>query len=934
VAADPFAERGWEMLMTALYRSGRQAAALGAFQRARAVLIEGAGLEPGPGLRKLEQRIIEQDRSLLRWSATATSNTEPGTASVPQAPSTVDSTARSEAEQGSHSIAADLSWFQTPTRLAGRRNELEAIEAAIAASRTENLPQVIMLGGDAGMGKTRLAGEAAQAASDAGIRVLYGACDPSISSAHRPISMAIERHLARDPGAFDHLPQSTLALLATISPALEDKVGPAGQHELSDADDDHRIIVSIGAWLASIADGQGLLLVLDDLHWASASTVALVTHRANNPIPIPMTVIATYRPRDLTDRSALTTALPTLLRHPRCRSIQLGRLSYQEMHDLVEQSAGHDVPEELTGHIERVTGGNPYPGGVNAAPHHQLRAGRAPESAVGAQARCTVAGVPPDNAIDAIETAALNGLVVEDGFDRWRWEHDLARNIVLDKVSTTRRVQTHWRLAQALFESDRTDLHDVAHHTTEGILAADPTVAAKYLVRASEHAIHREPRTALAYIECASEAISPGDDLHMDATLSILNAIAILEIAQDVHDPQFVAAAERAQALAVRAGDPDLILRAHIFDNRMPVFDHRFRNYDAHIESCWATLDALDSAQTDERAILLSHIERMCAFDVEGRERARKSLDAIPNRCLSERARSEIAAQQRTSRSGIRLLTAIANSPLDQSETPGSRLTTVDLVTHPDAETGATLDRITEMLRNGQLQSARDSLTPLIGNPTGDNAADLISRARLAVIQSATADVVGLRESLEWLNSFHSTAMLRGYLDEAIRGARVGLMQLENGLPDMADLYLEMADDPLIIPFMGETFRIGAAWTWFKGGHHAQAEAVLDEIIAAEQGLSGLFETAVMYAELVAHYRPELASSPEIVETLRGRSGEWIFVISLSLGPVDLYLAKLALASGDDPEPYLSSALTAAEGAGATFWLDQATQAMASLTGR
>lgn len=553
---------------------------------------------------------------------------------------------------------------------------------------------------------------------------------------------------------------------------------------------------------------------------------------------------------------------------------------------------------------------------------------------MGAQARCIVAGIPPDNAIDAIETAALNGLVVEDGFDRWRWEHDLARNIVLDKVSTTRRVQTHWRLAQALFESDRTDLHDVAHHTTEGILAADPTVAAKYLVRASEHAIHREPRTALAYIECASEAISPGDDLHMDATLSILNAIAILEIAQDVHDPQFVAAAERAQALAVRAGDPDLILRAHIFDNRMPVFDHRFRNYDAHIESCWATLDALDSAQTDERAILLSHIERMCAFDVEGRERARKSLDAIPNRCLSERARSEIAAQQRTSRSGIRLLTAIANSPLDQSETPGSRLTTVDLVTHPDAETGATLDRITEMLRNGQLQSARDSLTPLIGNPTGDNAADLISRARLAVIQSATADVVGLRESLEWLNSFHSTAMLRGYLDEAIRGARVGLMQLENGLPDMADLYLEMADDPLIIPFMGETFRIGAAWTWFKGGHHAQAEAVLDEIIAAEQGLSGLFETAVMYAELVAHYRPELASSPEIVETLRGRSGEWIFVISLSLGPVDLYLAKLALASGDDPEPYLSSALTAAEGAGATFWLDQATQAMASLTGR
>jgi DNA-binding SARP family transcriptional activator len=64
VAAEPLRERRWELLMVALYRSGRQAEALRAFQRARTMLLDELGIEPGPALRDLDRAIAVQDDSL------------------------------------------------------------------------------------------------------------------------------------------------------------------------------------------------------------------------------------------------------------------------------------------------------------------------------------------------------------------------------------------------------------------------------------------------------------------------------------------------------------------------------------------------------------------------------------------------------------------------------------------------------------------------------------------------------------------------------------------------------------------------------------------------------------------------------------------------------------------------------------------------------
>ncbi len=66
VRAEPYRERGWEQLVLALYRAGRQADALGAYRRARDLLAEDLGIDPGPGLRDLETGILRQDPNLFR----------------------------------------------------------------------------------------------------------------------------------------------------------------------------------------------------------------------------------------------------------------------------------------------------------------------------------------------------------------------------------------------------------------------------------------------------------------------------------------------------------------------------------------------------------------------------------------------------------------------------------------------------------------------------------------------------------------------------------------------------------------------------------------------------------------------------------------------------------------------------------------------------
>ncbi|MFP5378075.1 MAG: BTAD domain-containing putative transcriptional regulator [Acidimicrobiia bacterium] len=126
VAASPLRERAWAQLMTALYRDGRQADALRAFQRARTTLLDDLGLEPGPELRALEAAVLAHDPALEAPPTVA----PPPPGNLPHLPS----------------------------RFVGRERELAEVAALVAANR------LVTLTGPGGSGKTRLALEVAAAA--------------------------------------------------------------------------------------------------------------------------------------------------------------------------------------------------------------------------------------------------------------------------------------------------------------------------------------------------------------------------------------------------------------------------------------------------------------------------------------------------------------------------------------------------------------------------------------------------------------------------------------------------------------------------------------------------------------------------------------------------------------------------------------------------
>jgi predicted ATPase/DNA-binding SARP family transcriptional activator len=135
VEAEPLREHRWEQLMLALYRCGRQADALRAFQDARHTLTEELGIEPSPVLRALDQALLDQDPSL-------------------------DAPPRSPRERPRHNLPAAL------TSLVGREDDLRATRKLVEASR------LVTLTGVGGVGKTRLA---VQSAADLAPRFADGA---------------------------------------------------------------------------------------------------------------------------------------------------------------------------------------------------------------------------------------------------------------------------------------------------------------------------------------------------------------------------------------------------------------------------------------------------------------------------------------------------------------------------------------------------------------------------------------------------------------------------------------------------------------------------------------------------------------------------------------------------------------------------------------
>jgi DNA-binding SARP family transcriptional activator/class 3 adenylate cyclase/WD40 repeat protein len=236
VREEPFRERLWGQLILALYRAGRQRDALDAYQRARRLLVDELGIEPGPDLRRLEAAILAQDPSLdvLRPLPAAT----PG--GLPSALAAVG-----------------------PAFL-GRDAELAWLRGAWADA-VEGRGGFVSVLGPEGIGKTRLVAELARELDDEGAAVLYGRCDHAHRGAHALFGQALE---------------SAGASLVHLDPGTEDVGGMAE---------------AVARHLPTWSGGRPVLVVLDELHLGDAETLEVVADLAGWCRAAPMLVIGVFR---------------------------------------------------------------------------------------------------------------------------------------------------------------------------------------------------------------------------------------------------------------------------------------------------------------------------------------------------------------------------------------------------------------------------------------------------------------------------------------------------------------------------------------------------------------------------------------------------------------------------------------------------------------
>ena len=208
----------------------------------------------------------------------------------------------------------------SPVPYIGRSSEREQIDDVLKAA-TSGLRQVLLLSGEAGQGKTRLATEVARSAHDDGALVLYGRCDDQLPVPYGPWAQAL-RHWARH--SEDAERRSTGPGPELLLPELLGSPSESGGPTLSDQ---HALYSSLTALLLELSDDQPVLVVLDDLHWADRDSLLLLRHVAGNLLTGRVMLLGTYRDTDLSDGNPLDELLAALRRETGVTRIALDGLA-------------------------------------------------------------------------------------------------------------------------------------------------------------------------------------------------------------------------------------------------------------------------------------------------------------------------------------------------------------------------------------------------------------------------------------------------------------------------------------------------------------------------------------------------------------------------------------------------------------------------------
>jgi DNA-binding SARP family transcriptional activator len=472
-AEHPLREGLHARLALALYRTGRQGEALRALADARRVLRDELGLEPGPELRDLEVAILAQDPAL-----------------DPPTPAVIDSAVHDH------------------DPFVGRQRELGELLGALA--RADDQAQFVVLEGDPGIGKTRLAEEYAAAAASRGSLTVWARADElGARQALWPWREAVRTAtgaVGRAPAIVDEL------LLGEAAHRSEPST--ASQFELFDA-------------VASLFEAAGTdapaVVLLDDLQWCDPASLELLRFLVAR-LRRGVVVVVTVRTLEIGRRDDVTDTLASIARQPGGRRLRLDGLTHAATDQLLAAMSGAPVEAGVTARIQARADGNPFytrelarlldepghaddevPATVRDAIRRRL--GRLPTATtdllavaavVGRDVDLTtvaaVAGLELGECVDRLDAAAECRMLVTDpaSVTSLRFSHALLREVLIEDLTPLRRAQLHLSVAEAMEREGRDDDVEVlADHLWHAASLGVGERAADALERAASVAIGR-----------------------------------------------------------------------------------------------------------------------------------------------------------------------------------------------------------------------------------------------------------------------------------------------------------------------------------------------------------------------------------------------------------------------------------------------------------